>query len=72
MALSIEEITVQEGSPFAGKEIKESGLRQKYNIIIIAIKRREEMFFNPSPDHRILPGDILILVGEKEKLLSIY
>jgi voltage-gated potassium channel len=72
MALSIEEITVQEDSPFAGKEIKESGLRQQYNIIIIAIKRKEQMFFNPAPDHRILAGDILILVGEKEKLLSIY
>jgi voltage-gated potassium channel len=72
MALSIEEITIQEGSPFAGKEIKESGLRQKYNIIIIAIKRKEEMLFNPSANHRILPGDILILVGEKEKLLNIF
>jgi voltage-gated potassium channel len=72
MALSIEEITVQESSPYAGKEIKESGLRQQYNIIIIAIKRKDQMFFNPSPDHRILAGDILILVGEKEKLLSIY
>lgn len=72
MTLSIEEITVHEGSPFACKEIKDSGLRQDYNIIIIAIKRKEEMFFNPAPDHRILPGDILILVGEREKLLNIY
>ncbi|HLP44598.1 MAG TPA: potassium channel protein [Candidatus Deferrimicrobium sp.] len=71
MALSIEEITVHEGSPFACKEIKDSGLRQDYNIIIIAVKRKDEMFFNPAPDHRILPGDILILVGEREKLLNI-
>lgn len=72
MALSIEEITIREDSPFAGKKIRDSGLRENYNIIVIAAKRKGEMFFNPSPLQDILPGDILILVGEKEKLLSIY
>ena len=71
MSLSIEEFTIQEGSPFAGKQIKDSGLRQSYNTIIIAVKRGEEMFFNPSPTFEIQPADILILVGEKEKLLKI-
>ena len=72
MSLSVEEITIQPDSPFAGKQIKDSGLRQKYNIIVIAVKRKEEMFYNPSPNQEILPGDILILVGDREKLLSIY
>jgi voltage-gated potassium channel len=72
MSLSVEEITIQPDSPFAGKQIKDSGLRQKYNIIVIAVKRKEEMFFNPSPNQEILPGDILILVGDRDKLLSIY
>ena len=72
ISLSIEEITIQQDSLFAGKQIKDSGLRQKYNIIVIAVKRKDEMFFNPSPNQEILPGDILILVGEKEKLLNIY
>jgi voltage-gated potassium channel len=72
MALSIEEITIREDSSFAGKKIRDSGFRENYNIIVIGIKRKGEMFFNPSPLQDILPGDILILVGEKEKLLSIY
>ena len=71
MALSIEEITVEENSIFAGKEIKDSGFRKDYNIIVIAIKRGDEMFFNPPSTQMILPKDILILVGEKEKLLTI-
>ncbi|MCP5106107.1 MAG: potassium channel protein [bacterium] len=71
MSLSIEEIAVREDSPFAGKPIRDSGLRQNYNIIVIAVKRKAEMFFNPSPNLKIQPGDILILVGEKEKLLNI-
>jgi voltage-gated potassium channel len=71
MALSIEEMTVKEESPYAGKTVRDSGLRQNYNIMVIAVKRKEEMFFNPPPDQEILPDDILILVGEKEKLLKL-
>lgn len=72
MSLSIEEFTIQEDSPFVGKKIRDSGLRQNFNIIVIAIKRKGEMLFNPSPEQEILEGDILIIVGEKEKLLSLY
>lgn len=71
MSLSIEEFTIEPESVFIGKQIKDSGLRQKYNIIVIAIKRQEEMFFNPAPDFMIQANDILILVGEKEKLLKL-
>lgn len=71
MSLSIEEFTIQPESFFIGKQIKDSGLRQKYNTIVIAIKRQEEMFFNPAPDFMIHASDILILVGEKEKLLAL-
>lgn len=71
IALSIEEITISETSPFAGKKIKDSGLRENYNSMVIAIKRQEEMFFNPPGEQDIKADDILILVGEKEKLLDL-
>jgi voltage-gated potassium channel len=72
ISLSFEEITVKKNSPFSGKKIKDSGLRENYNTIVIAIKRKKEMFFNPPSSQEILPEDILILVGEKERLLDLY
>ncbi len=72
MSLSIEEFTIRADSRFVGKKIRDSGLRQNFNIIIIAIKRKGEMLFNPSPEQEILKDDILIIVGEKGKLLSLY
>ncbi|MCP4151555.1 MAG: potassium channel protein [bacterium] len=72
ISLSIEELTVEEDSFFANKELKDSGFRENYNIIVIAIKRQDDMFFNPSSTLKILVGDILILVGEKDKLLTIH
>lgn len=72
MSLSIEELTVSEESPFNGKQVKDSGFREKFNIIVVGVKRGEEMFFNPQPGLEILSGDVLILVGEKDQLLKLY
>lgn len=70
-SLSIEEYTIKEDSPFTGKAIRNSGLRENYNAILVAIKRKDRTIFNPSPDEKILADDILILVGESSKILSI-
>ncbi len=71
IAISIEELTIYENSPFAGKKIKDSRLRDDYNIIVIAIKRKQDTIFNPASEETINPGDILILVGQKENLLRV-
>ena len=71
LSLSLEEITISEESHLVGKAIKESGIREKHNAIVIAVKRNEEMYFNPSPNLKFLPKDILIMIGEKAKLLKI-
>jgi voltage-gated potassium channel len=49
--------------------LKDSGIRQKFNLIIIAIKMPDEqMIFNPSFETRISAGDTLIAVGEPGNL----
>jgi voltage-gated potassium channel len=72
MSISVEEFTIKEDSPFVNKKIIDSGIRQNYNAIVIAIKRKGEMLFNPNSSEEIVPEDILILVGEKDKLLNLY
>ncbi len=67
--LQIEEIYVEEGAYLSNKTLIESGIREKTNAIILAIKRSTgDMIFNPSPKEIILPGDILIALGERKKL----
>jgi voltage-gated potassium channel len=49
--------------------LKDSGIRQKFNLIIIAIKKPDgNMQFNPSFEARITPGDTMVAVGESENL----
>ncbi|WP_456433631.1 potassium channel family protein [Thermosulfuriphilus sp.] len=67
--LQIEEVTVLEGSKLVGRNLLESGIRQKTGAIILAIKKQTgQMAYNPSPDYLIDPGDILIALADQKGL----
>ncbi len=67
--LEIEELMVEKGSPLNGLTLEESGIRQKTNVIIVAIRKKGgQMIFNPSSMTRIEEGDILIALGQREGL----
>ncbi|MFU8794395.1 MAG: potassium channel family protein [Dethiobacteria bacterium] len=53
-----------------GKTIKELDLRARYGISVIALKRNSGRKTNISPvaDDQILPGDIIVAVGENKFL----
>ncbi|MHB8066691.1 MAG: potassium channel family protein [Desulfobaccales bacterium] len=66
---SMEEIRVGGTSAMIGQHLKDSGIRQKYDLIVVAIKRADgEMLFNPTPETLIQAGDTLILLGMRNKL----
>jgi voltage-gated potassium channel len=66
--LEIGEIHITPASAFAGKTIESSRIRQERGVIVLAIKRREGMRFNPAPDERIEVDDCLIAMGEPAQL----
>jgi voltage-gated potassium channel len=66
---SIEEVVVGQTSPLVGVRLADSGIRQKLNLILVAIKREDgEMYFNPSFETPILAGDTLIALGLRKNL----
>ena len=65
----MEEIPVSDLSELVNVQLKDSGIRQNFNLIIIAIKKPDGgMLFNPSFEAEIMPGDTVIAVGEEENL----
>lgn len=66
--LELAEVRVSAGSPFAGKTLAGSQIRQTMNVIVLAIKKAEGMHFNPEPDDKIEAGDFLIAMGEPSGL----
>jgi voltage-gated potassium channel len=69
LELRMEEISVCDGSPIIGKSLEESGIRQRYGLIIIAVKKDTgKMIFNPLANYVIATGDRLIAMGEDENV----
>jgi voltage-gated potassium channel len=67
--LSMEEIPVAATSSLVGMALKDSGIRQQLNIIVVAIKRADgDMIYNPSPGAQIASGDTLIALGMRKSL----
>jgi len=66
--LEIGEVHITGGSAFTGKTLESSRIRQEHGVIVLAIKRRDGMRFNPSPDERIEADDCLIAMGEPSQL----
>ncbi len=66
---SMEEVAVGQTSTLLGVPLKDSGIRQKLDLILVAIKRADgDMLFNPSHDTPILAGDTLIALGLRRNL----
>ncbi|MDX2247942.1 MAG: cation:proton antiporter [Bacteroidia bacterium] len=67
--IEIATLPVQQGeNRIVGKSIGESGLRQKFNITILAIRRQDEYITQLTPEEKILPNDILYLFGNPENI----
>jgi voltage-gated potassium channel len=72
LELSMEQVRVREDSPLAGRTIGDAGIRQKYGVIIVAIKRASGgMDFNPAPESVIRGGDELVVLGRLSNVKSL-
>lgn len=67
--LMFEELKVGPGAELDGVAIKDSGIRQNFDVIVIAIKKSSgQMVFNPGPDVRLAVGDVLVTMGDLGQL----
>ena len=67
--LAMEQIPLTEASELAGRSLQQANLRQRYGVVVVAIKRADgTMDFNPAPDAAMLAGDDLVVLGRPEHL----
>jgi len=70
--LSMEQVHVSERSSLVGQSIVDAGIRQKFGVIIVAIKRADgAMEFNPPPEAVIRSGDELVVLGGPQSVKSL-
>jgi voltage-gated potassium channel len=68
MKLSLEEVELQAASTLAGVTLREAPIRKEMDVIVVGVRRGEEMIFNPPPDHAPQAGDVLVVLGRPENL----
>jgi voltage-gated potassium channel len=70
--LSMEQVKIQHGSGLVGQTIVEAGIRQKFGLIVVAIRRGDgTMDFNPSPESVIRAGDELVVLGRPQSVKAL-
>lgn len=51
-------------SPFLGKTLRESGIRERYRCLIAGVEREGEALHAPDPHEPFMEGDVVWVVGE--------
>lgn len=67
--ITMEEITVASESSLVGLALKDTDIRSRLNVIIVAIRRGdEELIYNPGPNASFAVGDRLVAIGRQDQL----
>jgi CPA2 family monovalent cation:H+ antiporter-2 len=67
-AYELRAIEVSADSPCARKTIRESGIRDRYQALVVGIEREGKRITNPDSDLTIRPGDLLWIVAESPRI----
>jgi len=67
----LEHFVVGENSAFANKNIREGAIRERIHGIVVGVENETGRLVNPDSSYIIKPGDIVWVVGDKLRLLSL-
>ena len=65
------QVEVAAGSPFAGQTLGETRARTRTGASVVAIVRGEDVIVSPTPDQRLQPGDVLVVVGGRDGIAAV-
>lgn len=68
--VDLENATIPVASAASGKSIRELDIRFRYKVNLLAVKRGPDVFTNPGSDFILKERDELVLMGEKNAVLT--
>lgn len=69
--MKLRQIVISPKGNFFGKTLSESGIRDKFECMVVGMEEGEETLSMITPDHRFEKGDIIWVVGENENLVNL-
>jgi voltage-gated potassium channel len=72
LGIAMEELCLTKKGFATGKNLIESNIRRTYGIIIVAIRKvNGNMIFNPAPQEVLVEGDVLVVLGKRDDLVTL-
>lgn len=68
--LRIHQISISSTSAQIGQTIALSGIKERFNLLVLGVKKNGEIKFNPSVDQTLETGMSLIVMGEVDKIVD--
>ena len=59
-------LPISEGSPFLGKSLKDSSIRNRYRCLVVGVEKEDGALHIPNVTIPFEDGDFLWIVGEKQ------
>lgn len=69
--MKLRQMIIGSNSPFVGKTLSESGIRDAYNCMVVGLEEGKETLSSVAPDYRFSEGDILWVVGETDDITNL-
>jgi voltage-gated potassium channel len=70
--LRLEEVVVGRGSLFVGRALKDTPIRRQTRALVVAVRGADrEFLYNPDPEHVIVEGSTLIVLGEVGSIVKL-
>ena len=69
--MRLRQMVVTGGNPLLGVTLRDSGIRSRYNCMVVGIEEGEENLSQMSPDRTFEKGDIIWIVGEEKHLAQL-
>ena len=66
--MKLRSFTISKTSPFIGKTLKDSGIRDEYNCMVVGVDEGQKNLTLITPSRCLQAGDILWVVGEEKDL----
>ena len=64
--MKLQKLVITADSPLVGKTLKESNVRQRYNLMVVGVEEGQKNLTMINPNRRFEVGDIVWVVGEEK------
>lgn len=67
----LRQVVISGNSPVLGKALRESGIRERYGLLVVGIEQGQQNLTSVNPNHVFEYGDVVWMVGERQSFEAI-